>query len=185
VSEAIPKLNQDFRDFLIEAKQHGYGSSDAKQSTAKSGAKQIEYERGLFLYVDNYAGGNPYAGFEHVAANVDGVYLPIWGMSYYETHKHPDATDQELTDVLGQVLVQPDPRLPIRGPRRWENSGVTYTMTSDDNLEKFEAEEWIAREIDERIKRVIYTAKFMGGLVNLDFVKKGKAFWLDNTDETS
>ena len=88
-------------------------------------------------------------------------------MSYYETHKSPEITDKELAKVLGQVLSQPKAPFPIRGPGHWEEGNYEYELSSEGELEKFEAEEWIVRRESSRRKKVIYTAKFMGGLVNL------------------
>ena len=144
----MSKLSQEFIDFLVEAKKHGYGTPDAQQRATDSGAREIAYSRDPFLYIDNFVGGNPYGGYEHVAIKTGYVFVPVWTMSYYETYKEPKTSDNELTQVLGQVLTQPaETGLPIRGPQHWEQDQYEYVLSSEGTLEKFEAEEWIAGHV--------------------------------------
>ncbi len=166
----LSKLSPSFRDFLIEAKQHGYGSPDAQQTRTETGSQRIVYQKGPYIYLDSFVGGEPFGGYEHVSVKLGYTYTPIWAMAYYETHKDPELADEELGKVLSTVLAQPDPSLPIRGPNHWKQGKYEYALYTEDYgaLEKFTAEEWIAKQVSARQKKVIYTARFIGGLVNLD-----------------
>ena len=77
MAEQLPKLSQEFHDFLAEAKQHGYGSPDAQQVVTDSGARQISYQRDPYLYLDNFVGGNPYSGYEHVSVKTGYTFIPV------------------------------------------------------------------------------------------------------------
>ena len=166
----VPRLSEDFRDFLIEAKQHGYGMPDAQlvPEPENSGAKVIVYERAPYLYVDNFVGGSPYLGYEHVSALVDGVYTPVWGMSYFERFRG-DITPQQLGGTLGKVLASPDTSFPIRGPFEWEEDDMHYRLqpfSGSEKLEAFEAKETISRINPLGNKQTLYVAEFAGKLVN-------------------
>lgn len=178
MAEATPKLNREFVDFLVEAKQHGYGSPDARRITTETGASEISYSREPYLYLDNFVGGNPYGGYEHVAVKIGYTYVPVWAMSYHETFKAAGITDKRLTEVLGQVLSKPDSELPVRGPQSWRGGAYKYKLNfgEDASLEKFEAEEVITSR-----SKIIYTAKFIGGVVNLEAVAGiVKPSWLES-----
>ncbi len=152
----------EFTEFLIEAKQHGYGAEGNERTTTESGAYVGSYAAGPFRYVDNYVGGNPYAGFEHVSYDAGDGHKPVWAMSYYETQL--DMSGSELFAIMKKVLIQPDPDLPLRGPKEWQDGDVRYwtqPVSRGAELEKFDVEEFIAIG-----NRRLYTARFMGGLVN-------------------
>lgn len=164
MTEPAPILSQDFRKFLVEAKQHGYGTPDANESTTGSGAKVITYARDQYMYVDNFVGGNPYGGYEHVSVLEAGEYLPIWDMGYRQTYKADSFSDNKLVETLGKVLAQPKPELPLRGPIHWEEGDLRYVVQAanrDSALEDFDIEEFIYTG-----HRKVYVARFMGGLIN-------------------
>ena len=172
-----PQLSPEFTEFLLEARQHGYGTEEAAaQPLLASGAHQVTYEQDPYSYTDLWVGGNPYAGFEHVSAKIDGQYTPIWAMTYLET-KLDGMQGDELTAVLARVLRQPDPALPLRVPKHWEQDGVRYgweVVDKTSSLAGFDIKEYVAQG-----GRRVYVARIMGGLVNRDNVETVQdKFWL-------
>jgi hypothetical protein len=157
---------QELTDFLIEAKRHGYGTADTNRAELASGAHQISYEVEDWLYTDNFVGGNPFTGYEHVAKRLpDGPqkWLPVWGMSYYGSILDDRLTGKELNRLLGKVLENPEPTFPIRGPRMHFLSGFgRYELRADGTLANFTAKEWIGRSTRHKL----YRAQFIGGVIN-------------------
>lgn len=178
MAEALPKLSPDFRDFLIEAKQHGYGSDIKTMPPTLEGEHGALYESGPYRYIDRWVGGNLYGGFEHVSAEIDGAHVPIWSMQYIETYLH-GMDEYELRQIIGKVLAQPDPNLPLRGPKSWQEADTKYfyrPVSRDSNLESFDVEEFIHQGT-----RRVYVARFMGGLVNRDNLETvPDKFWLES-----
>ncbi len=166
-----PKLSEDFSDFLIKAKQHGYGSGDVQKVEMDNGSTTIVYYGDGIRYMDSYAGGIPYSGYEHVSARVeDGTrrYVPIWAMSYRGKTLNSDIEDESLGSLLGEFLVTPEAALPIRGPfnaldaTKKYRYRLTHAATTT-SLNEFDAGEAVYLHEDNRM---IYTARFIGGVVN-------------------
>lgn len=173
-----PELAPAFRSFLIEAKQHGYGGDIKERPDTLEEEHGAMYTSDPYRYIDRWVGGNPYAGHEVVSAKIGETRCTVWGMSYFETKLH-GMTGGELQGIMGQVLPQPDPEFPVRGPREWSDGDTKYFVRKVDKtstLERFDAEEVIAQG-----GRQLYIARFMGGLVNLDKLEDVKdKFWMTN-----
>ena len=162
MAESQPNL----REFLVEAKQQGYGSTISRPIAGQLGDKKlahINYDLGL-AYQDQWIGGNPYVGYEFVSRankNIDLSYTPIWGMAYHGGARRPEDVDV-VNSWLRRALPNPDPDIPIRGPLEGiEDDTGRYTITVDGDLEGFTAEELIMSD-----NRIIYVANFLGGLAN-------------------
>jgi len=166
MAEAPRRLSEDFRDFLVEAKQHGYGNDITVPEETSSGSWRLTYSSGPWQYVDSWEGGSPMGGHEHVSYEVEGSYVPVWQMSYRETSENHDAiSGEDLRSTLGKVLSQPDPDLPIRGPKFWQEAEIRYRLQPVHRncaIEDFDAEEFIFNGKGP----AVYVARFMGGLVN-------------------
>jgi hypothetical protein len=153
-------------DFLIEAKQRGYGSVDANPQIVLGGAKEIVFANSSLVYKDTWVGGSPYAGFEFVSRlSQDPTCTdcdPIWAMSYRGgALNHGDL--KKVNTWLGWALPNPDVDLPIRGPLEGiVNEYGKYQLESEGDLASFEAEERIYDD-----GRLIYVARFLGGVANL------------------
>lgn len=167
--ERLPQLSSEFREFLVEAKQNGYGSELATKTNLKSGASEIVYEADDWRYTDNYVGGDPYVGYEHVSYKADGVWRPVWGMAYRGRIRDLELDGNTLGELLGTFLAQPDADMPIRGPLKAEDNahGFRYRLTyaAMSKLENFEANEWIYKT-HEKGENLVYTASLLGGLAN-------------------
>ncbi len=175
-----PQLSEEFREFLIEAKtEHGFGAPDVKVTPTESGGSRITYQNSHFLYVNTFEGGSPFVGHESVSIVEEGGLMPVWGMSYLATLRDKGhITDEEVEALLGTALRQPDPALPVRGPKSLESDDFHYALRPVDknsSLESFDVEEIVRGR-----ERTLYVARFMGGLVNrtaLEVVEN--KFWLE------
>ncbi len=162
MAEALPKLTDEFRDFLIEAKQHGYGSDRPRKLSTPNGGTEIVYCREPWLYTDMYEGGDPYGGHESVAykrQNGSESWLPIWEMSYRGKVIDPIFL-QRISLALPYVLSKPEYEMPIRGPFKDEWKGYNYELRFEGAIEEFTATERFHEMRD------LYVAHFLGGFVN-------------------
>lgn len=170
--------HENFRDFLVRAKQNAYPnpSAEARVVATTGGGREISFTEAPFTYVDQYVGGDPFGGHEFVALRAQKVTgdvdVPIWNMSYYETEFEEgiNLTAAHLREILGRVLQNPDEELPVRGPLGLNldlpGSGrVKYTFEPErgSKLGKFSAEETIKLN-----GRRVYVARFIGGIINYD-----------------
>lgn len=154
----------EFKDFLIESKRHGYGTPHANVAVGKGGEKIITWKAGSFYYQDSFVGGNPYCGYEFVSVDDGNGYKPVWSMSYYEPFLQA-ITGKQLGSVLSKVLPQPDPELPVRGPKDWEEDGFVYALRPEGevgSLARFSVVETLTTSDGRRL----YAARFMGGLID-------------------
>jgi len=71
-------LIKDLRQFLQEARQKGYASG-ATGKKMKDGCCRFRHKKGKFVYVDTYAGSNPFMGQEVIL--YEGK--RIWMIQYY------------------------------------------------------------------------------------------------------
>src|SRR5579884_2023273 len=99
--ERLPQLSPEFREFLVEAKIKGYGSESAAKTRLESGATEIVYETDSWRYTDNYVGGDPYVGYENVAYEREGLWLPVWGMAYSGRIRDSELDGETLGTLLG------------------------------------------------------------------------------------
>ncbi len=125
MSEAGSKPEQEVRkeqwlgqlaDFIIEAGHHGWAAEAPKvEAPQRPGFKELAYERGEWVYRDSYAG-------YYMGPGSSVVYFrdkPVWYMSYGGDGQRPEFYDKakETYAFLRRALMQPEPDLPIRGPR--------------------------------------------------------------------
>lgn len=157
-------LSDEFRDFLIDAKQNGYGSDGVKKYSTPSGGHEILYQNGDWLYTDVFVGGDPFSGFEHVSykrENGKEYWLPVWGMSYRGRVLDPEFSSR-ITPYLGKVLAEPEYEMPLRGPFSTKLGDNEYEFEYDGTLEEFTASERFFLGDNN-----LYIAQFAGGLANM------------------
>lgn len=161
------QLPADFNEFLLEAHSHGYAEQQGENTRLllANGSHHISYVREPYSYTDIWVGGTPFSGMEHISRRSDEVYQPLWAMIYRQTFWDKTLLpEEELADVLNTVLAQPNPQLPLRGPKSWEKNAKVYwtrPVTSGSNLDNFDIEEFINKNGQR-----VYTARFMGGIVD-------------------
>jgi len=138
----------------------GWADPNAEEETPKPGLKTITIKKGDWAYIDQYAGGEPFQGFEIVWFKD----VPVWSMSYRGHWTSLDYTD--MLKFVKKALECPPYDFPCRGPREWrtkEMPGWKYMNFWNGNIKGFEGLE----EIKFKRKRVGWTI-YQGGLVNLE-----------------
>lgn len=140
-------------DFIAEANLKGFASGEEgiKES---DGSTTYIYERGKFKSHDNFFGGEPYAGRQII--HVDGS--PYWITVYYG--KVTPGQDLEAVYGFLKKVLSLNPKS-VRGPQVHKEGTLTYKNIATGNENEFNIEETITDG-----NKVIYEARFMGGLVD-------------------
>jgi hypothetical protein len=154
----MAKLIDEIKEFLIFSAKNGYGNAQAKTTDEADGSKTIEVANGNMRMHDNYFGGEPYGGREVIVK--DGK--PVWMMVYYgRVYESIGLSLQDVYGYLRQNLLNPDPQMPIRGPRQNQEGKWSYVAEINGDLTDFTCEEVIKYD-----GKIVYKAVFAGGLVD-------------------
>jgi hypothetical protein len=146
------------KDFLIYSANNGYGNEQIKSVTETDKSHTIEVKRGSYKSHDNYFGGEPYGG-RVVIHKAD---KPVWMMVYYGSiSENSGLAVEEIYSFLRKNLLNPDPKMPIRGPLSFKQGKWDYKADIKGDLTDFRCEETISYD-----NQVIYKASFAGGLVD-------------------
>ncbi|MBI4138448.1 MAG: hypothetical protein HY482_02585 [Candidatus Wildermuthbacteria bacterium] len=143
------------REFLIESNKQGYAAGK-EITTEPDGSHAIFFAKGDWKSHDNFFGGEPYGG--RIAVSYKGK--SVWIMVYYGRvieNENPNA----IYAVLRNALMRMPEEHPFRGPEKYAKGNLAYTNSWTGVLEKFSGEEQITRD-----GKVIYEARYMGGLVD-------------------
>jgi len=150
----IKKLCQ----FLVTAKKQTYAAGDDTQKTVgKDKSTTMVFEQGDWKYHDNYFGGEPYGGREVVFFQGQPVYI----MTYYGWVEESITDPAQIYGVLQKALRQIPEDKPFRGPKELVVGNFSYNNTFSGEVDSFFGEETITQD-----SQVVYTAKYMGGLVD-------------------
>jgi hypothetical protein len=151
----------NFIDFLVEAKKRTYASetNDTSVPPLWNGAKQLEYQKGDYLYRDIYFGSVFFAGQEVVEEKE----RPVWSMVYSGGIVIPSLPREQVASVyafLRKALRLVDVQAPYRGPRQWQDGPYTYQNDFEGTWEHFYGEEsiFIAGE-------KVYELRYSGGMI--------------------
>lgn len=140
-------------DFIAEANLHGYAAG-VEGIKEKDGSTTFVFEQGKFKSHDNFFGGEPYGGRQVIS--VDGE--PYWIMVYYGA-VIPGNNLEEVYGYLKKVLsLAPNS---LRGPQTHTEGDFSYKNIATGNDEEFDIHETITKN-----GKLIYEARFMGGLVD-------------------
>jgi hypothetical protein len=147
-------LENELRDFLIEAKKNTYASGEGSKVTpSRVGAKDLPYRRGNYSYLDSYFGEINFAGQEVVWLENSA----IWGMNYFGVTLNPvEGFPTFLFDSLKRVTRD----APYRGPEQYTFKEFEYNCSWSGNLLLFFGEEKIIYKKEE-----IYRLTFHGGTI--------------------
>lgn len=140
-------------DFIAEANLNGY-SSGAEGIKEKDGSTTYVYEKGRFKSHDNFFGGEPYGGRQVIY--VDGS--SYWITVYYGSVT-PGEDLEKVYSFLKKALALDTKSM--RGPQIHKEGSLTYKNIATGNENEFNIEETITDG-----KKVIYEARFLGGLVD-------------------
>jgi len=153
----VPVHQIPFPEFLSEAKKQTYASLSGKVLSAISGAKEHEFIRDDYRYVDIYFGAAHFSGIEIVYEKNK----PVWVMTYSGgLIRHADKAEN-IYAFLRQALLVPDPGIPVRGPKHLAAGEYTYTLSVDGTLDRFSGSETINENSE-----IVYSLAFAGGNVN-------------------
>lgn len=148
---------QNLIQFIFNASRATYASGDELIKMKQSdGSTTIEYREGDWLFHDNYFGGEPYGGREVVFYQGKAV----WMMVYYG-FVFSDANNKEVYSVLMEALRNTTVETPFRGPGLFEKDNWRYENKIEGEAENFQGTEKIYRD-----GKIIYEAKYIGGLVD-------------------
>ncbi|WP_441260082.1 DUF5680 domain-containing protein [Bradyrhizobium sp. 521_C7_N1_3] len=159
----MPSIPPDLAAFLVEAKRRTYAGLDDDATVAApllAGSKQLEHRAPPYAYRDIYFGMGFFVGQETVSRD-DRV---IWSMSY-SGGARTDITDRstllEIYKFLRQALLGASVEEPYRGPRLFEQAGMTYCNEAEGTLDRFHGIETIARHDGAPL----YALRYSGGLL--------------------
>ena len=140
--------------FLVYAKLNSYANENAKYSLTPLNTKRIEISRGEFLFIDEYAGENPFSGVETVFFTK----RPVWQMHYYGFSFAKNY--KEVYGFLRKALSNIDKSNPIRGKAGFSIGNWRYEIKIEGDVGNFFAVEEISRE---GIR--MYLCRLVGGFV--------------------
>jgi len=149
-------MNEKLQLFLLRANTRCYGSAAINQEKLSSGEKIITFAQDEFEFKDVYYGGEPYAGQEVIFAGG----CVVWAMQY-RGRIEPGEDFAPIYGFLGRVLTGTKIGLP-RGVDGARENQLSYNFKMDGDLDEFSARETISRN-----GAVVYSAEFLGGLVDV------------------
>ena len=145
-------------NFVVDAHQHGYASGQSAPSKKEAdGSTTIEYKSGEWKHHDNFFGGEPYGGREVVLYQGK----PVWIMVYYGRVNDNVPEVGKVYEVLQGALRTVSQDAPFRGIKQYEHEGYRYDNDWQGDVESFSGKEVILQGETE-----IYSAEYLGGLVD-------------------
>lgn len=148
---------EQLRLFLLESNKAGYaGGEEKKWIKEPNGSTTIPFESGKWKMNDNFFGGEPYGG--RIIVSYDGK--PVWMMVYYGWVEQ-GVTPSVVYAVLRSALMEMPENAPFRGPKQTEKDDCIYTNNWHGDVARYSGEEKITQN-----GKQIYTARYMGGLVD-------------------
>ena len=144
----------DLVDFLVMARRATYAIPHGEK--LGDGTEHMAFDHEAWSYRDRYAGSNPYGGQELVWR--DG--RVIWLMNYYAELVADGPPMAEIYEFQREVLGQPDPAHPMRGPARYDRGAYAYRNEVEGTLPNFAGRERILHD-----GVAVYRMVFHGGLI--------------------
>lgn len=131
------------------------GLDDEKKEADRS--TTIELYRGHWRFNDNFFGGEPYGGREVIFYEDQ----PVWVMVYYGRVEDSQHEVSKLYGFLKQALALVPDDAPYRGPKEFTDGEWRYENLWQGEIDNFAGEETIYCNQGK-----VYSAKYMGGLVD-------------------
>lgn len=146
----------ELKQFILDASKATYASGDESiKQKQPDGSTTITFEKGRYLFHDNYFGGEPYGGREVVFLNDK----PVWMMVYYGL-VHDSVPANVIYPFLMESLSQATIDSPYRGPMEYRNGNLRYENSIDGEVSRFSETERIFQD-----DTCVYEASYLGGLV--------------------
>lgn len=151
--ESIPAGTLDERiQFLLEAKKNGYAAKAKEEPSSRPNSHDIHYQRGDWLYIDSYLGGEKFTGEEALWHRG----TPQWAMNYSGRVFGPNFSGDFLKEALSLV---PEEK-PFRGPAVHTKGEYSYHSMVQGNFSWFQGYEEILYG-----KERVYQCFYHGGEV--------------------
>ncbi|PLX25454.1 hypothetical protein C0580_02530 [Candidatus Parcubacteria bacterium] len=149
---------ENFKKLLVKAKKATYASGDKNQKIKEAdGSTSLFFEEANFKYHDNYFGGEPYGGREVAFIDNKAVYI----MTYYgQVTKNIKDIERVYSFLQKALSLVPEDK-PFRGPKQYKEDKLEYTNTYNGEIDEFFGQEFIKEN-----GKKIYSARYMGGLIN-------------------
>lgn len=155
--------------FVKEAIAYGWPDNTvAREGSEFPGFWNTHYERGPWRYVDLWSGSSTDAGVQFVFLDDQ----PTWSCTYRGGLVFPEDLDDlsvESNAIFGflvSALRAEGPRsLPVRGPDRFTQGDLVYTMQVQGDLHSFMAFERILRGTICAYERVLIGGRFGDGVL--------------------
>lgn len=142
--------------FLLEAGQRGYAAGGSAVKTREvDHSTTIVLEQGEWRFHDNYFGGEPYGGREVVFLRG----RPVWMAVYYG--QVDGANVDAVYSFLQRALHRAPAEFPVRGPETFSEGPFSYRNVHEGGAMSFSGQETI-----EEDGQAVYTARYIGGLVD-------------------
>lgn len=149
---------KELRRFLVKAKKSTYASGDENIKIKENNkSTTLIFEDGDFKYHDNYFGGEPYGGREVVFYQG----LPIYMMVYYGFVTRDVSDINSVYSILQKALSLIPEDYPYRGPLEFVENDYSYSNEYSGEVDNFSG-----RELIENNGKIIYEARYIGGLVD-------------------
>ena len=143
--------------FLIKAKISGYATGgEGKELKLEDGGLKFYYEESDLEYSDVYYGFDPFVGQEIVREKN----RAIWIMNYSGKTTLQGKETLSVYQFLKLTLKNPDPKLPLRGPKFFEKDKFIYRNSAKEGIDLFFAEEMIKLE-----NKQVYILHYHGGTI--------------------
>ena len=142
--------------FLMDVSRRGYAAGRSAVKTREADhSTTIILEQGDWRFHDNYFGGEPYGGREVVFLGGH----PVWMAVYYG--QVDGASVGAVYSFLQLALREAPSDFPVRGPGAFTEGRFSYRNTYEGDVMRF----WGQETIHEG-ERFVYSARYVGGLVN-------------------
>jgi len=148
---------QNLKEFIVEANGKGYASGEKTTINETDGSKTIIYEKGEWKMMDNYVGGEPYAGMTKIFFQNE----IVWSMVYYGTVEKEINDFGEIYEFLKKSLLKMPNDYPFRGPKEFVDGEWRYTNEWMGKVEQFSGEEKIYLN-----EKQVFGTRYLGGLVD-------------------
>jgi hypothetical protein len=150
---------QDLKEFIVEANGKGYGGGEEKvREKEADNSTTIRYQKGDWKMVDNYVGGEPYAGMTKIF--FEGKV--VWSMVYYGKVNNKIDGFEEVYKFLMKSLLKMPADYPYRGPREFVDGDWKYVNEWKGEVEEFNGEEKIYFKGED-----VFWTKYVGGAVDV------------------
>ena len=152
--EIFDRLNnlEELIEFRLEANVNTYAAYKNEVDGSRPASHDFKYERGDYMYIDTYVGGEEFAGEEAVWKN---------GVTVYAMNYMGRVLDDKFSgDFLKEALRAADRKMPYRGPEIYQSGEYTYRCKVTGDFTWFQGYEEIYWN-DVKV----YECVFHGGLM--------------------